>query len=103
MSTAGTIARTLFNVADVADATAEYLPEPASTGVGIFGDIMDAVGEISGGDVGGVPTELSGSFEDLLQLQIMTQIELQSVSMVSNVEKSKHESKMAAIRNVRVN
>ena len=94
---------TLSNISQATQGIAQYLPEPATQGVNIFNDLMSAVSNIAGGEVGGVPSMLGGDFLDLLKLQIQTQIELQSVSMVSNVEKSKHESKMAAIRNIRVN
>ncbi len=40
-------------------------------------------------------------YADLIMLQIQKQEEMQQVSMISNVEKSEHEAKMAAVRNVR--
>ncbi len=97
------VASALFNIGSVVRETASYLPEPATQGVSMFSDVMDIVKSLTGNGVGGVPTEIGGDFMELLELQIQTQLELQTVSMVSNVEKSEHESKMAAIRNVRVN
>lgn len=76
-----------------------YSPEPlAST----FRAISRTVRTSEDNSVGGVSLDLNGDFLSLLQQQIEVQLELQSVSMVSNIEKSKHESKMAAIRNIRV-
>ncbi len=85
-------------------ATAErYLPEPAVTGIGAFGDVLDMVDQFTGDSVGGVSTSALGDFADLIQMQIEVQKEMQTTTMVSNVEKSKHESKMAPIRNIRTN
>ena len=86
------------------------MPEPATTGTTVFSDIISAVGGLAksavgsavGGSIGGVSLQPEGSFGDLLQLQIEAQQEMQTTSMASNVERSKHESKMAAIRNMRM-
>ena len=94
-------ANVLSKVADLAGAAARYLPEPAATGVGLFRDVMDSVRGVSS-DIGGVSTTASGDIGSLIQLQIDAQQEMQAATMISNLEKSKHESKMAAIRNVRV-
>lgn len=53
----------------------------------------------SGIETAAIPTELLS----LIELQRQMQIEMQSISMISNIEKSRHESKMSAIRNVRTN
>lgn len=95
------ITRALNTVAQIGARAARYLPEPASTGVGLFRDVMKAV-EGSGDDVGGVPGTATGDFADLIELQLEAQAEMQTTTMVSNIEKSKHESKMSAIRNIRV-
>ncbi len=78
-----------------------YNPEPSSTGIGLFNDVMTTVQNVAG-DIGGVPLSAAGSFAALLQAQIQAQIEMQTTSMISNLERSKHESKMAAIRNMRM-
>jgi len=44
----------------------------------------------------------SNNMSDLLNMQIQIQQQMQVVSMISNVEKSKHETEMAPIRNMRV-
>lgn len=93
----------------------QYLPEPATQGVGTFGDVLTAVGSVAGKAVTSTTSLLGGDYSDLtdivnsnsdfkelLGIQIAAQRELQAVSMVSNVEKSKHEAQMAAVRNIRV-
>ena len=92
-------AQALTNVAKTA---AKYMPEPAVRGVGIFKDVMNAVTNVGGSTVGGVPGDVFGDFESLINKQIEIQREFQSTAMVSNIEKSRHESKMSAIRNIRV-
>ena len=84
----------------VLDSAASYAPEPSSTGIG-FSDVVDTVKSIAG-EIGGVPLQATGSFEQLIQAQIQAQLEMQTTSMISNLEKSKHETKMAPIRNIRV-
>ena len=76
-------------------------PEPRSRLSNSFGNVLKATASSlvdSGAEILGVGSEYSG----LLQMQIEAQRELQMVSMISNVEKSKHETQMAAIRNIRV-
>lgn len=76
-------------------------PEPRSRLGDSFGNVLKAAASSlveSGSGILGVGSEYSG----LLQMQIEAQRELQLVSMISNVEKSKHETQMAAIRNIRV-
>ena len=85
----------------VQDSAASYLPEPSSTGVGLFHDVLD-VARTAVGEVGGVSLEATGSFAELIQAQIQAQMEMQTTSLISNLERSKHESKMAAIRNIRL-
>ncbi len=97
----------------------EYVPTQSATnnlasnssaavdgGGGILGKVIDGVADIAtsvlSNSVGGVPFAASGNFAELINLQIQAQQEMQTTSMISNVEHSKHESKMAAIRNMRV-
>ncbi len=46
-----------------------------------------------------MPTELFG----LIEMQRQLQLEMETVSMISNIEKSRHESRMTAVRNMRTN
>jgi len=56
------------------------------------------IGALSSIDSATIPSELLG----LLDLQRQMAIEMESVSLISNIEQARHESKMAAIRNVRM-
>lgn len=81
---------------------AQYLPEPSTTGMGMFRDVLQSVSGYAG-DIASVASGVNvGGFDQLIAAQIQAQLEMQQVSLVSNVEKSRHESKMAAIRNIRV-
>jgi hypothetical protein len=40
-------------------------------------------------------------YQDLLDKQIEIQLQMQLVTLESNIEKSRHETQMAAIRNIR--
>lgn len=91
-----------------------YLPEPSPAGSEIFSDFLNvargtlqrvlesASSSAFGGAVGGVPLTAGGELAELIALQIATQQEMQVTTLVSNIERSKHESKMSAIRNIRV-
>jgi len=76
-----------------------YNPEPQSRVGFDFRAILDRVGGLVGQatGMGGIDPR----YHDLLTKQMEMQEQLQLVSMHSNIEKSRHESKMAAIRNVR--
>ncbi|MCB0352180.1 MAG: hypothetical protein KDD64_01610 [Bdellovibrionales bacterium] len=76
----------------------KFIPEPKNRS-----GFMKALEGIGGSLLGGV-TQFSGldpTYSSLLNKQIEMQQQLQLVSLYSNIEKSRHESKMAAIRNVR--
>ena len=90
-------------------AAGSYLPEPAVAATGAFQDFMDIARDVVSGVferlpavIGEVPTGATGSFAELINAQLQAQIEMQTTTLVSNIERSKHESKMAAIRNIRV-
>ena len=46
--------------------------------------------------------DIAPEYRDLLQKQLQSQTELQQVTLYSNIERSQHESRMAAVRNIRV-
>lgn len=84
---------------------AQYLPEPATQGLGVFQDIASTVAQVgakvvSGVDLGSV--DHLSSAVDLINKQIQVSQEMQAISLASNIEKSKHEGYMAVTRNVRV-
>ena len=79
---------------------AQYLPEPKLSTRQVFDGIFSTISKVA--SVGGVPSAATGDFASLINQQIEAQKELQSTTMVSNIERSKHETKMSAIRNIRV-
>jgi hypothetical protein len=79
----------------------EMLPDSTvSSGLKSTGSALESA---SGNEVGGVSLDLDqfAELKELIDLQVEVQKEMQAITMVSNIEKSKHESKMSAIRNVR--
>ena len=80
----------------------KYLPTPSGPSLGTtFGKTLQGVANVGSSIVGGVSGDVYGDLRELLALQAETQGKMQSISMLSNIERSKHESRMAAIRNVR--
>ncbi|MCB0338940.1 MAG: hypothetical protein KDD53_05015 [Bdellovibrionales bacterium] len=76
-----------------------FIPEPKNK-VGGFSGVLRGLTDAASGVAKSV-VSLDPSYEALLNKQIEVQQQLQAVSMESNIEKSRHESKMAAIRNIR--
>ena len=79
-----------------------FLPEPVS-GIGrAFQSLIGAglqVGKaITGANLVGIEPEYAA----LIQEQLHAQEQMQRVSLVSNIEKSKHETEMSVVRNVRI-
>jgi flagellar basal body rod protein FlgB len=77
-----------------AKGVARYMPEPIAQTIG-FADSLS-------GAKNGNTVEISGEYKDLLERQLETQMELQQVTFSSNIERSQHEARMAAVRNIRV-
>lgn len=75
-------------------ATSSFLPQPLSSGVNFASQLI--------GGQSSQTVDISPSYQALIDKQIQVQLEQQQITMVSNVEKSRHESRMAAVRNVRV-
>ena len=71
----------------------EFLGDAVGSAGGILGDGLAAVGGLG----------MSGDLFALVEVQRQLQVEMETVSMISNIDKSRHESKMAAIRNIRTN
>ena len=78
-----------------------FLPEPRSRAGLSFGGVLKSVGSAIGSIAPGLDG-INPVFVELINKQIQTQYEMQIVSFESNIEKSKHETQMAAIRNIRV-
>lgn len=77
-----------------AQTTSSYLPQPLSSGVSFASQFIPGSGSQS--------IDISPSYQALIEQQIRVQTEQQQVTLISNVEKSRHESRMAAVRNIRV-
>lgn len=74
--------------------TAQFLPEPVASGVGFASRFMEL------GDTQYI--DISPSYQALIERQIQVQLEQQQVTFSSNIERSQHESRMAAVRNLRL-
>lgn len=75
-------------------------PEPESSLPLSFGGILSGVASLLSG--GGAMSGLNPEYSALIQLQLETQRQMMLMSAYSNIEKSKHETQMAAVRNIRV-
>lgn len=89
---------------------ARFIAEPATKSGLSFSSILSGAGGVVarvagaflGGSTGGAVPGLEPQYQQLLQEQIYQQTQLQLMSFQSNVEKSKHEIAMTALRNIRV-
>ena len=77
-----------------------FIPEPKT---GLSRSFHSALGlarkAVSAG--ASIVMGIDPKYEALIQKQMQVQEQMQMVSMRSNIEKSTHDSKMAAIRNIR--
>ena len=77
-------------------------PEPKSRLAFDFSSILSSVGAIAGSAMGiSNGGGIQPQYMSLLNKQMEMQEQMQLVSLTSNVEKSRHESRMAAVRNIR--
>ena len=83
----------LRGMVQTAENAARYLPEPVASGVE-FAASLSRVGSST-------TVDISPAYQDLINKQIETQAELQQVTFISNIERSQHEIRMAAVRNLR--
>ena len=82
-----------------------YQPEAAASGSSIFKQLMQGATNVlsaAGGVAGQYISNMATTNNELIMMQIQMQQEMQKTSMISNIEKSKHETKMAPIRNIKV-
>lgn len=91
MSSVGAVVDTIKSLGQ---ATARMLPEPIASGVN-FGSSL-----LQGG--GSQTVDISPNYQALIEKQIQIQLEQQQVSFTSNIERSQHESRMAAVRNLKL-
>jgi hypothetical protein len=78
------------------------LSAPVSAALGLGRVVLDVAESVTKNRSTSTALEPLGEYAQLIQMQLSVQKEMQAVTMVSNVEKSRHESKMSAVRNVRV-
>ena len=86
------------------DIVDRFQPEPkiSSGGSGFLNTAMQLLGNGLGSVASDGLGMISGENAALIQLQLETQREMMYTSMVSNIEKSRHETQMAPVRNIRV-
>lgn len=82
------------SVRTLVQAGSRFLPEPFGTGVG-FASSLAGAGSTNYVDI-------SPSYQALIERQMQVQLEQQQVTFTSNIERSQHESRMAAVRNLRL-
>ncbi|HMO02337.1 MAG TPA: hypothetical protein PKD37_06215 [Oligoflexia bacterium] len=94
----------MSNISPITGATGISLqslePRPRWALGQVFRSVLAGVRSVfadSAANFGGIDPTFAG----LIEAQIEAQEQLQLVSFVSNIEKSKHETQMAAIRNIR--
>ncbi len=88
--------------AELLSKTRAFEPSPSGSNFSsTLQSVAEGVAGIGSKFIGGVSGNVFGDLRELLNLQMETQARMQSLSMMSNIERSKHEARMAAIRNVR--
>lgn len=88
---------TLNSLAD--NSLKRIMPEPTSsyTFKNVFSAIKSVISDTSTPLLG-----INSEYAELINKQMEMQEQMLLVSMVSNIEKTTHETKMAAVRNIRV-
>ena len=81
-------------------ALVRFAPQPKSFGNIDFQALLATLGSVTGAVTG--EGGLSSEYQTLLQEQLEVQRQMFLMSLYSNLEKSRHETQMAAVRNVRV-
>lgn len=78
-----------------------FIPEPRSRAGQFFRALVTGAGSALGRGASAL-TGMQPDYAELINRQIEAQQQMQLVSLESNIEKSRHETQMAAIRNIRV-
>lgn len=98
------------SLADIGGTDSQYgtgrINAEPTNGLGdVFGDVLSNIVGAAANGLGGVTGlgEVSGAvnYAALMQAQLKAQQEMQVVNFFSNTEKSKHETAMAPIRNIK--
>jgi hypothetical protein len=95
---------TLENPSSVSNSV-RYLPTPQTSGAfdgakSFVSTLINSAVNMVANNTGINPSEFTT--QDLLNKQLEVQKEMMMTSMISNVNKSKHETEMAPVRNIRV-
>lgn len=84
-----------------ANSLLHYLPEPRNSLGSGFKAALSSVSDVLGlGNLSAV-AQVPSEYAALISEQVRVQQEMMVVTFVSNIEKSRHETQMAAVRNVR--
>ena len=84
-----------------ASALTSFSTEPRSRVSSIWNSIQSIITNTVNSAVGNA-AGINAENQALINAQIEAQKQMQLVSLISNIEKSKHETQMAAVRNIRV-
>src|SRR5687768_17501460 len=87
------------------DGLRRFIPEPKGSGAA-FHRALEVAGDVAGSVLGKSGFGVSGldaGLQDLLNRQMELQKQMMLVSMHSNIEKTDHDTRMAPVRNLRVN
>ena len=79
-----------------------FIPEPTGSFGNFLQGIVKTVTTAVTGGADPLLGQIDSKYQAFIEAQLHAQEQLQLVSLYSNIEKSKHETKMVAIRNVRV-
>ena len=91
----------IINAMNAMKSFSRMTPAPRSNAVkSFFNTLGNAATSALAGAAGGASS--LGEYSDLINMQIQMQQEMMTVTMVSNIEKSQHETRMAPVRNIRV-
>lgn len=84
----------------IADASLlRIVPEPQTTDNGAaFGNILSTLSDVATSVAGAG----LGAYGPMMQEQLKVQQEMLQITMISNIQRSKHETEMAPVRNLRV-
>ena len=88
-------------LSDPLSSIGRFIPEPQSNLGTVFRSMLSSVLS-SLGDASASFSAVNPEYQLLLQQQIELQRQMQLVSLYSNLEKSKHDTAMAPIRNIKV-
>lgn len=78
-----------------------YIPQPKSRNSGVFQKLLGAAGDLVSKGAGAV-SGIDPQYSELINRQMELQQQMMLVSMVSNTEKTQHDTRMAPVRNLRV-